>query len=523
MMPGRVRRRDDRGATLVLVLIIVTVVGVVMGAVLLYADTNLRTTIALRDQTGGTYGTDAAGNAALAELKNHPDSCTDPSGTTSQLGSGNGANAFYSPTGSGNAVNATIVCTPDQVNGKMTVTVATSGHGVPINSNNVPAYALLAMQHYDSTKESISTTGKVCVLNGDVASNGVLSATDTFGVRNANCSSGSNSGLTIQAYGSGRRGGCSGSRGTFTPTRCTQLLSPIDAPPQAPPPGSAGPVDPARVCFTIDGIRYAAFRPGEYDDVTLLTAPCDGLPANFEWFTPGTYYFTYGGAWQWVGTTLVAGTPTSGPTTLNTDGSPNTPTIPSLDLNDPNTLAGLALTDPDAGCADPAAQNQYPGVEFVFSGSSQVQATEATANICASYSDSSPNSLPTAIYGQGSAATLLDLNGGRVHINGYVHAPAEGATISNNSTGTLFNWGAVLLALDAPNFTASAPLAQVPSANDGFTKTTKTVYSYKYVDVWTCDAASSPCSTSGSPDLRIKVQYKDDGGKVTVLSWSAQP
>jgi hypothetical protein len=537
-MRGRVRSRDDRGATLILVLIIVTVVALVMGAVLLYADTNLSSTVALRSQTGKTYSVDAAGNAYLAQLKNGDAQCADQNGTTSHLGSA--ATPFYSPTGSANAVNATIVCTPDIDDGLVQQKLVTkSGHGVAISSANLPGYALLAL-YQNSVSDGIITNGDVCVLNGRVASNGVIDAqTANFGVRAGDCTSGGG-GLTLRAHGTTGSNGCVSGTGTFSPTGCTPLTNTISEPAQPAPSDPIPAMTPAPVCDPSG--TYAAFQPGLYTDVSTLNSPCGGLPAQFEWFSPGTYYFDYGDTWTWP-TTLVAGTPTSGPTTDNSDGKPVTPALTAIDPAQASTLAGLAQANLPNACADPAVQKDYRGVQFVFGGSSRVVATGGSAQICASYSDSSA---PTAIYGAPNTVNvtggsvpgqslctpaaapttctdpLLQFDGAEVRVNGYVYAPAGAVTVAAPSDN-MFNWGAALLTLGVTG-SASSPLAQLPTTNAGYTETTTTITirTYKYVDVWVCPASSTPCSTTGTPDLRIKAQYEDDGGKVTVLSWSTQ-
>jgi hypothetical protein len=545
---SRLHRRDDRGATLILVLIIVTVVGLVMGAVLLYAGTNLSSTVALRSKTGDTYSVDAAGNAALAQLKNGEMDCTSPGGTTAQLGSS--GNPFYSADG-GTSVNAAIRCTPDADDGAVTKTTVTkSGHGVTIDDGNLPDYALLALWR-NSLTEGITSNGSLCVLNGNVASDGVINAaTGTFGVRTGGCTSGSG-GLTLRAHGTTGSNGCVRGTGRFAPTRCTALRTLIGRPAPPTPSDPITRVNPRPVCDPSG--TYAAFLPGKYTNVNLLNSPCGGT-ARFEWFSPGTYYFDYGSTWNWP-STLLAGTPTSGPTTNNSDGSPNTPALTTIDPTQANTLAGLAQAQLPNACADPAAQKQYDGVQFVFGGSSQVLATGASAEICATYSHSETGtSPPVAIYGAPNAVNvtggsvprqslctpagapttctgpLLQFNGAEVYLNGYVFAPA-GQVKLQSTNGNLFNWGAAVLTLDANAVPSSAPTVQRPAQNAGYTETTTTitVHTYKYVDVCVYPASSSPCDPSTSADLRIKVQYKDPaiftdpGTKViTVLSWSAQ-
>ena len=63
---------DDTGATLVLALILITVVALVIGALLSFADTSVRVTVALRSQAAAIYGSDGAAQAAITALRRSP-------------------------------------------------------------------------------------------------------------------------------------------------------------------------------------------------------------------------------------------------------------------------------------------------------------------------------------------------------------------------------------------------------------------------------------------------------------------
>jgi len=60
---------DDAGAALPLVLILVTVIAVVLGALLSFADTSVRTTVNLRDQAASAYTADGALQAAINSIR----------------------------------------------------------------------------------------------------------------------------------------------------------------------------------------------------------------------------------------------------------------------------------------------------------------------------------------------------------------------------------------------------------------------------------------------------------------------
>jgi hypothetical protein len=561
--------RADDGATLVIVLIVVTVISVVMGVILSQVDTNLRATVALRDQASDVYAADAAGQALVTQIRNGKLACATPAMTQVDLGNG-ASSPFYTPVSTVDGpLNAHATCTPDTSDGVVTTTT-TSGSGPSIGggNNNLPSYALLAMEP-NSLTEGITlpmSNKTICVENGKVAANSSINITNNvLGVRvtgtgsASNCGTGSSTGLTVQAYGRNGSGGCQSSGGTYSPTPCTALGSLISTP-TAPKPdnSSIGTVNPAPVCKTKSGTTYAAFVPGKYTSVVALNSPCAG-GVDFEWFSPGTYFFDFGSTpWQWP-TTLVGGTPTSGPSTTNGDGSTSTPAITSVSATSANSLPDLAgipawpsssSQHPNA-CADPSVQQQYPGIEFVFGGSSTFTPKPGgNAELCGTYSATAP---PIAIYGTSSStdvpgvsAETLCKNGStpvtcsavnptangslintttngqaQFYIKGFVYTPVAPMSINvKNSNGQIFNWGVVVwnFNVNVNGSSPTAPFIQLPSPNQGFTQTTTTTYTIRYLSVWTCVASASPCSTSGSPNLRVKVQTT--GATVKVLGWS---
>ena len=71
MTPRRfcVRPHDDRGTSLVLALVFITVLSLVLMSVLAFADTSMRSTIALRSQTSETAAAEGAAQAAINALR----------------------------------------------------------------------------------------------------------------------------------------------------------------------------------------------------------------------------------------------------------------------------------------------------------------------------------------------------------------------------------------------------------------------------------------------------------------------
>jgi len=571
-------RPKDEGASLLIVLIIVTVVSLVMGAILALADTNLRATVQLRDQTKDNYGADAAAQAAVTQLQNGKLTCNDPT-TAGNATFGNGTTPFYAAVQTqGGPLNAAASCSPDKIDGATTTTIPIgSGVGIGGGDNNLPAYALLAMEP-NSASEGITfplSNKTICIENGKVASNSAINATNNIlGVRvtgtgtASDCSTGSPTSpygtLTVQAHGANGTGGCLPNKTTqYKPTACQDMASLISTP-SAPTPSttSIGTVNPAPVCKTKSSVTYAAFVPGKYTSVSLLNSPCSG-GTDFEWFSPGTYFFDYGSTpWQWP-TTLVGGTPTSGPSTNNADGSITTPAITTVIPTSATTLPDLggipawptSSTQHPNACADPSAQRQYPGVEFVFGGASTITPNQfGNAELCGTYDANNP---PIAIYGTSSSSdvpgisaqtlcksgasavtcsaanptangTLINptANGqAQFYIKGFVYAPTSPVTLNlKNSNGQIFNWGVVVwnFSLNVNGTSPTSPFIQLPSPNQGFTQTTTTTYTIRYINVWTCAASSSSCSKSGPPDVIVKVRTNADGTNPKVLSWSEQ-
>jgi Tfp pilus assembly protein PilX len=586
----RLHRGNDTGASLIIVLIIVTVVAAVMGVLLSQVDTSVRTTVVLRDQASDNYAADAAAHAVVTQLHNGKLDCSSTTGTSVTLGIDGGTGAFYAPVQTQDGpLNASATCSPDTMNGATTTTTTTTtGVGVSVDGGNLPSYALLAMEK-NSLAEGITfplSNKTICIENGSVASNAAIDATNnTLGVRisgtgsASDCSTGSSTDgtvtLGIKAYGVNGAGGCLPNKtADYKPTACSDLAAPIAVPTAPAPSDPITRTNPAAVCKTNAGKTYAAFLPGKYTLVTSATAsslntPCkqgsSWVAADFEWFSPGTYYFDYGSTqWQWP-TTLLGGTPTTGPSTNGPGGAITTPAITSVDPAVANSLTGLAgiaafpsvPTDRPTSCADPSAQKQYPGVEFVFGGASTFTPnTGGNAELCGTYSDTDP---PIAIYG---ASSTLTVPGGSVsaetlctpvgapttcagslintssngqaqfYFKGFVYAPAAPIDLLvKNSNGQIFNWGVVVwkFRLNVNGVTPTQPFILLPKPNQGFKTIVKTTttYTIRYIDVWTCAASVTPCPTKDAnnvpirPNVRVRVKFDGTAGSaITVLSWS---
>jgi len=99
-----------------------------------------------------------------------------------------------------------------------------------------------------------------------------------------------------------------------------------------------------------------------------------------------------------------------------------------------------------------------------------------------------------------------------------VWAPSAAIAMSYvNANGQAFNWGVLARTFQLSTLGPSRTMAELPAANVG--QVTTYTYSIRYVNVWTCAASSTPCATSGTPNVRVKLQTT--GSTWRVLSWTA--
>jgi Tfp pilus assembly protein PilX len=503
---------EDRGAALVLVLVIVWVMGAAGLALLDFSYTSIRTTFALRDQAAAAYAADGAGKVAVAKLAGatYLNNCATVTGDPLSLG--DSTTAFYTgPTGT-TALNAYVTCSPD----------TNTSNGVMVSAANKPDNAIVTVG--DDTTLATPLPGQlysgkpVTIGNGNVRSNSSINASGTLSV--------TGTGATIRAA----LAAPNGCLGKFAPA-CLPGAEILPTPPLTvtTPPVSLA---PAPVCPS----TYAAFRPGLYDQTSLtkyLNGTC-GKKA-VVWFSPGTYYFDFTGVWT-APARIIAGTPT------DADDKP----ITGLDPAVGSTLSNLSQLNPasSGACANPSEQ-VAPGAIFVFGGTSTIKLGAKLFEICATYS---ATSVPIAIYGPTAA---IPVNGGTAsapvsaqtvcqaddcvlfgapnasgkadfHIQGFTYAPNARIKLTlKNSNGQVFNWGLVLRSFSIATNGASptGSVVQLPSNSTGGT----TTYSIMYLSVWVCPQSGAACDHSpGSQQLTAKVQVTGTPATATVLSWSVQ-
>jgi Tfp pilus assembly protein PilX len=369
---GRVRR-DDRGAALLLALIIITVMAVGVSVLLTFVDTNLRTTVHLREQAATTYGADGALKAAVNDLGT---SGRDPYAGENCLPTGD---VWKLPAQFSGADTATVKCVLDADPDQSQVRIQ-----CPSLSNcNRPGSAILTLGKV-AGEDGINITqptGSVFRVHGGIFSNS-----------NINVVNGSlNTDTWVYA-----REACAGIITSTPPASCNNgsTSNPFGNDPGYLPDVTAVPVHRALpACTTARSV--VTFEPGYYDDAVGLTAMMDGNSAcrkSTWWFKPGTYYFDF-----------------------HNSGTNRNPLLPNgsnvwtLDDRDGSIVAGTPVDSSGAAVAAPSVPAVVPGacdnpihnaeakgVQFIFGGDSRFAVKTGQVEICGTYSATKP---PVAVYG----------------------------------------------------------------------------------------------------------------------------
>jgi hypothetical protein len=496
------RSGSDSGATLLIVLVIITTVALVGGATLSYSSTSVMSTVALRDETGASYNADGAGQYAVNALRSGlgqapgaaftnvaGTSCFGADSTHTSLDLAN----FY-PATTGQAGNsrssASVVCTPEAGTGAQ-------GSPVLITATNRPGQAIYTHGALDFGDSAAETD----YVRGGISAGGNLSVKGNVAVTGA--------GSTLTTSGS-----CPQASAVNIP--CTHPATGADPPNMTVPAKPAAAVAPT--CPTNKN-GPEVFTPGTYNSVpeSYLGVNCSKGP-GWLYFTPGLYYFDNIGSWTIGGTTVVGGTLDLGG---DGTGSGGTTTSPSSTMPAPSV---------PGACVNPIKTQNAVGVKLVFSGSSGVVFNGSDSEFCASFATLS---VPTVFYGTPSATgTVISTKSGSkpdFFFEGFVYAPQSAINLTvNNSSQPFMNFGVVANTLHLganPSTTcATCPFINLPDNSPGF-GTDSTVLDlaiYICPGVNTGDCKNSPSKTL---QLTARVQAYDPGGDATkrqmkILSWS---
>lgn len=369
--------RDDRGASLVLVLVLVTVLSVGLGGLLTFADTSMRTTVALREQAADSYAADGALQVAVNAIR------------TSTYAGRAGEHCFGDsdsmsvPYGEDGTKTATVTCTPNPNRVKI---------GCPALSDcNRPGNAILTLGRVPGEdgvlvkdlKDGLRVHGTIVSHSGIRVSNGELIA-------------------DADVYAAGT---CTGRISSPEPPRCPYPdIESVGADPGYTPEATIAdlPLRSLPPCTARGGV--VEFEPGYYDDAAGLSAmmsrhsPCRD---SIWWFKPvmnaagapiatGVFYFDFHNdsdhrnpllpavpnRWTVESGRLVGGTP----------------------LDSSGAVAGApSLASPLPGsCNNPIDDDSAIGVQFVFGNDSRLVATSSQVEVCGTYHDDRP---PVAITG----------------------------------------------------------------------------------------------------------------------------
>lgn len=535
----------DGGASLVIVLIIVTVVSVVLGTVLSLIDTSLRTTVALADQASVGYGVDGAAQVAIKQLEAGTfagNNCA--SATTMSLDN------WIPADGAGQGASVAVACTPNPQN-------ATGSGG----ANTSPGSALLTLGQGAGGEDGIwdgSVNNLTFKVSGGIFSNSNIN----LGNKSSGSGPSGNAKSVIENVATNSYvfalGACSGPGDILvhgaTSKTCDYGSNPLAAsdrrgmdpqtvpghgvsfdPPAAPPATATTPP-------TCSGKKVYELQPGLYSDASLLNAltangSCTGSIVHFN---PGTYYFNFknSGTHKWTNKSayVVAGTPTG---TLNVATPP-------------------AMTAANPSCVAPGknGSSTSSGVLFVFGGDSRMDITQANNNdfgaveICASNASSGP---PVAVYGLKSAigagsarmpaltgcmvATPYVAGGDSTHcaliqtysdnapiftVRGTVYAPTAAIDMNfNNASSQYFQWGLVARTISINSTGSSTALASNVISVPDDAPAPFPLPDIMYLTVYICPGQATCSSSSGTKSLQAKVQLSaTTPTTASVLSWS---
>lgn len=381
IMKSRTLAQDD-GASLVLALIFVIAVSIVVGSLLSYSGTGLRsdrvTEQALQSSTdvGGTLQT------AINDVRNS-DYFNSPVSATPCLGSGN--QKTY-PALSAAGLPVTVTCAPDATSGG-------AGGLVHVNDSNRPGQAVLTLG--SGAEVGLDKTGnRPLKIKGAVYSNSTIRSSGSTACpttwpppsNSTNCN-----GVFVQGPDSNpanvtvtAENGCVGTVVSAGSKNCPSSHSIAGDDPAIPfPTAYAQPTAGAtpQALPTCAG-NPVTFDPGYYDDAVGLSQLMGGGGAcggKTFWFRPGVYYFDFHNSEM----------PSSGSPVI-----PNGPDVWTF-----NDASGVLVGGTKQGgwtgstnnanmpgsCVSPLTSESTQGVQFVFGGDSQFHLSKGSLEICGTW------------------------------------------------------------------------------------------------------------------------------------------
>lgn len=344
-MIARIRARqqcDDTGAALLIALGFVALFGLMIGAILGFSDTSLRATETVQTQRENVYAADGAVEATIAAMRNDANMGRFGGAACDQtVPDLNGHSVVVTCTAHTNSgVGGGIGGTGDAI-----ITKSGSEFGIYRDANG----SLPVGGNIRSNSTILLGGGATIAATGDVSAPGACDAGVTAGPgKTRDCGAGTITSVPSYTPASGT--------GTATHTPCLAQGTVVK------------------------------FEPGTYNSAAALNnlmstgSPC---AQSLFYFKPGVYTFNFPvGDDEWL----------INDANLNIlGGAPLGFTLPS-DALAPTTLKATLLGFTFPGACDEAQQ----GVQFIFTGTSRMNSTAGTTELCGRWNGSDP---PISVYG----------------------------------------------------------------------------------------------------------------------------
>jgi hypothetical protein len=370
---------NERGASLILALAFLSLFGVAIATLLSFADTSIRTTVAVRSQRGTVFAASAAAQTAINSIRKTP-----------SMGAYKGPCTV--PSVGDNDVTPTVTCAGQVGSGATTTGTPVTAPGNAVTTLGMGSWDGSWFGTFDGSAiaivGSVSTNAGVLALSSNLNVTGSVSAGFCFG--------------TVNVRGSGNTKNCSATTAIADPgVTDTSWGLPVNSPP------AAG-TDPSCVTGT------ATYSPGTFSDPTALNNCAKVI------LQPGLYYFNFSAAnptWN-VKRTVIGGT-------LTAAGSSCDSTRPGVEL----VFGGPSQVVVGNGasfsvCASPSATSQQIAIYGVG------HATTASPATATSSDFSTPNN---ALIYDGNVATgnVSTSSSPSITLQGFANSIPPGSTIAS--------------------------------------------------------------------------------------------
>lgn len=461
---------DDEGSALILSLIVMTVCGLILASVLTFAEARVKTTVALLDEGNAAATVDGATKAAVAALQN-----SEFNNKVDELCFGSGATARETlelPNFNGKGDSATVRC-------KGRTGTGAQSSAVFIGETNKPGLSILTLGDGSTDGLYVKYTGgqtaaqKVTV-NGSVFSNRTITAVQPERTvcdpwwNLFNCRRETPPG-TLDVVGDNvyaiARVGCVGNVNVVTgPKDCDYGTRAVKPDPRGEDPATlhqtryelpalpAPAPMPTHNCNAFNGT--ATFKPGYYNDVSVLNKYTDGVGCKRYIFEPGVYYFDFHN-----------GEPGY---TMPSDAKWKKHEWVVKGNGSSYLVAGKVNPKNTSECVKPTDEENV-GVRFIFGGNSRVQFNGVNTTICGS--NESSTTVPIAIQGVSSvpSGSPAPTTGTLTFADAAAPATPAGFTAlqdakTDNNVGATWKIGGKdLNRFETRMFTASNFQAQIPA------------------------------------------------------------